>query len=113
MQQRYAGFWIRFLAWFVDVILLSFISWALVNVIYFIGLWTWRGQTLGQIVVNVQVVRTDGTPVDLRTAILRFLGYIVCYLTLGIGFLIIAFDERKQGLHDKIAGTYVIPVPRN
>lgn len=111
-EMEYAGFWIRLGAWFIDVILLSIVSWGIVNVAYFIGLWVWRGQTLGQMVVNVQVVRTDGKPVDLRTAALRYLGYIVCALTLGIGFLIIAFDDRKQGLHDKIANTYVIPLRR-
>ena len=110
LEMEYSGFWIRLLGHLIDSILLSIVSWGIVNLVYFIGLWAWRGQTLGQMVVNVQVVQTDGTPVDLRTAVLRFLGYIVCYLTLGIGFLLVAFDERKQGLHDKIAGTYVIPV---
>ena len=109
---EYSGFWIRLLAWLIDSILLSIVSWGIVNVVYFVGFWAWRGQTLGQLVVNVQVVRTDGKPVDLRTAVLRFLGYIVCALTLGIGFLIIAFDGRKQGLHDKIADTCVIPLRR-
>ena len=108
IQMEYAGFWIRLAAWLIDVILLSIISWGIANVAYFIGLWAWRGQTLGQIVANVKVVRADGKRVDLRTAVLRFLGYIVCVLTLGIGFLMVAFDERKQGLHDKIANTYVI-----
>ena len=111
-EVEYAGFWIRLAAWLIDVVLLSIISWGIVNVAYFIGLWAWRGQTLGQMVANVKVVRTDGKPVDLRTAVLRFLGYIVCVLTLGIGFLLVAFDDRKQGLHDKIAGTYVIPLRR-
>ena len=111
-EMEYAGFWIRLAAWLIDVVLLSIISWGIVNVAYFIGLWAWRGQTLGQMVANVKVVRTDGKPVDLRTAVLRFLGYIVCVLTLGIGFLLVAFDNRKQGLHDKIAGTYVIPLCR-
>lgn len=109
-EMEYAGFWIRLAGWFIDVVLLSIISWGLVNVVYFIGLWTWRGQTLGQMVTNTQVVRVDGKPVDLRTAVLRFLGYILCVLTFGIGFVMIAFDERNQGLHDKIAETYVIPV---
>jgi len=111
-EMEYAGFWIRLGAWLIDVILLSIISWGIVNVAYFIGLWAWRGQTLGQMVAHVQVVRTDGKPVDLRTAVLRYLGYIVCVLTLGIGFLMVAFDDRKQGLHDKIANTYVIPLRR-
>ncbi len=107
-EMKYSGFWIRLVAWFIDVLLLSIVSWGIVNVAYFIGLWTWRGQSLGQMVVNVKVVRTDGKPVDLRTAVLRYLGYIVCVLTLGIGFLMVAFDSRKQGLHDKIAKTYVV-----
>lgn len=104
---EYAGFWIRLLAFLIDFILLAFVSWGIINVLYFVGLWAWRGQTLGQIAVNVRVVQTNGRRADVRTAVLRFLGYIVCFLTLGIGFLIVAFDERKQGLHDKIADTYV------
>ena len=111
-EMEYAGFWIRLLAFLIDVILLSIISWGFVNVLYFIGLWAWRGQTLGQIAVDVQVVGTDGRPADLRIAVLRYLGYIICWLTLGIGFLIVAFNDRKQGLHDKIADTYVVRVPR-
>ncbi|MBE0481736.1 MAG: RDD family protein [Dehalococcoidia bacterium] len=107
---EYAGFWIRTLAFLIDVLLLSIISWGIINVLYFLGLWTWRGQTLGQMATNVQVVRVDGKPVDLRTSLLRYLGYIVNFLTLGIGFFIVAFDSRKQGLHDKIAQTYVVHV---
>ncbi len=107
----YAGFWKRFLAAFIDIVLLSFISWGIANVAYFIGLWAWRGQTLGQMVVRTRVVKTDGTPIDVRTATLRFIGYIICVLTLGIGFIIIARDSKKQGWHDKIAGTYVITSP--
>ena len=106
----YAGFMKRFLAFFIDIILLSFISWGGANIIYFIGMWTWRGQTLGQMVVNAKVVRTDGKPVDLRVAVIRYLGYLICGLTLGLGFLFIAVDRRKQGLHDKLAETYVINV---
>jgi len=109
-KPSYAGFMKRSLAFFIDVILLSFISWGGANIIYFIGMWTWRGQSLGQMVVNAKVIRTDGKPVDLRVAVIRFLGYLLCGLTLGLGFLLIAFDKRKQGLHDKLAETYVINV---
>ncbi len=109
-KAEHAGFWIRLGAFLIDVILLSIVSWGIVNVAYFVGMWAWKGQTLGQLVANVKVVRTDGQPCDLRTAVIRFLGYLVCCLTLGIGFLVVAFDSRKQGLHDKIANTYVIRV---
>ena len=107
---EYAGFWRRLLAFFIDGILLSIISWGGANLIYFIGMWAWKGQTLGQMVVKVKVIKTDGLPVDLRIATLRFLGYLGCILTLGIGFLWILFDKKKQGLHDKLADTYVIRV---
>jgi len=112
-EMEYAGFWIRLLAYLIDVILLSIVSWGFVNVLYFIGLWAWRGQTLGQIAADIKVVGTDGRPADLRIAVLRYLGYWVCALTLGIGFLIMAFDARKQGLHDKIADTCVVRVRRH
>lgn len=107
---EYAGFWHRLLAFLIDCIALSLISWGGANLIYFIGLWAWKGQTLGQAVVKVKVIRKDGLPVDLSGATLRYLGYLVCILTLGIGFLWIAFDQKKQGLHDKLAETYVIRV---
>ncbi len=107
---RYAGFWIRLLSFIIDTILLSPISWGGANLIYRIGMWAWRGQTLGHMIINTKIIRTNGGAVDLRTAVLRYLGYILCYLTLGIGFLVIAFDKNKQGLHDKIAGTYVVRV---
>ncbi len=108
-EMEYAGFWIRTGAWFIDLILLAVVALGLVIVAYFIGLWAWRGQTLGQMAAHIKVVRQDGKPMDLGTSVLRFIGYVVCVLTLGIGFLMIAFDERKRGLHDRLAGTYVIP----
>ena len=109
-KPEYAGFMSRFLAFFIDVILLCFISWGGANIVYFIGMWAWKGQTLGQMITNVKVIRIDGKPVDLRTSAIRFIGYLICGLTLGLGFLVIAFDKNKQGLHDKLAETYVINV---
>ena len=107
---EYAGFWRRLLAFFIDGIILSIISWGGANLIYFIGMWAWKGQTLGQMVAKIKVIKIDGLPVDLRVATLRYLGYLGCILTLGIGFLWIFFDKKKQGLHDKLADTYVIRV---
>jgi len=109
-KTEYAGFWIRLGAMLIDIMLLVFVSWGLAVLVYFIGLWVWRGQTLGQMATRIKVVRADGRPMDLGVATLRFVGLLVCGLTLGIGFLFIVFDERKRGLHDRIAGTYVIPL---
>ncbi len=94
----------------IDLMLLFFVSWGLAVLGYFIGFWTWRGQTLGQMAMHIKVVRTDGQALDLGVATLRCVGLLVCGLTIGIGFLLIVFDERKRGLHDRIAGTYVIPI---
>lgn len=70
-------------------------------------------------------VRFEGTPgkrllncyvVDARSlqaltpaqALLRYLGYFVSVFSLGLGFLWIAFDKRKRGFHDMIAGSVVV-----
>ncbi|MDD5016158.1 MAG: RDD family protein [Atribacterota bacterium] len=84
----------------------------LVAVAYFIIFWVWRGQTLGKLVFNIKVVRPDGSNVTVSIAFLRYLGYIVSALTLFLGFIWIAIDKQKQGFHDKIAGTYVVILPK-
>jgi uncharacterized RDD family membrane protein YckC len=60
--------------------------------------------------LHIKVVKTDGSPITVGTAIVRYIGYIVNSLIFGlpIGFIWAAFDPQKQGWHDKIAGTYVI-----
>jgi len=83
----------------------------LVNVGYFVGFWLWRGQTPGKMLLNIKVVRTDGSKVTFGTALLRYLGYIVSISVVFIGFIWIAFDSRRQGFHDKIAETYVVRIP--
>jgi uncharacterized RDD family membrane protein YckC len=42
------------------------------------------------------------------TAGLRLVGYLVCGVTLGLGYLLVAFSAHKQGLHDLIAKTNVV-----
>jgi len=72
--------------------------------------WRYQGATPGKIAIAARIVdaQTGGSP---RTArlVVRFFAYIVSALPLCLGFLWIAFDRRKQGWHDKIAGTVVIP----
>ncbi len=125
----YGSFWRRLGAWFIDYIIfgiITFISilpfsaagtsgapwlmlWFILIFAYFIGFWIWRGQTLGKIALGVKIVQTDGKPIGLGKALLRFfIGYPISSIILCLGFLWIAFDERKQGIHDKITNTYVI-----
>jgi uncharacterized RDD family membrane protein YckC len=97
--------------WFFYRGLWSFI-WIIIPAAYFILLWVLHGQTPGMMALRIKLIRTDGSPVDWGAAIVRFLGYIICWITLGLLFLWIAFDGRKQGLHDKMADTCMIILPR-
>jgi len=81
------------------------------STIYFITCWATTGQTVGKFSMSIKVIRTDSSPLDLRYAFFRFLGSTLCVATLGIGFILIAFDNRKQGLHDRMADTYVVKLP--
>jgi predicted Zn finger-like uncharacterized protein len=67
------------------------------------------GQTLGKMALRIKVIRTDGSDLGYGGAFLREIpGKFLSGLILGIGYLMVAFTQRKQGLHDMIAGSYVI-----
>jgi predicted Zn finger-like uncharacterized protein len=67
------------------------------------------GQTPGKMALRIKVMRADGSPIGYGRAALReVFGKFISALLLGIGYLMVAFDGRKQGLHDKIADTCVI-----
>lgn len=80
----------------------------IVSLVYYLRAWTRSGRTVGNIVMDIKVVGADGNPPTLGKAILRYIGYIISGLIAGLGFLWVAFDNKRQGLHDKIAGTYVV-----
>jgi uncharacterized RDD family membrane protein YckC len=71
-----------------------------------------KGTTVGGIVCNLKVIRTDGQPIDWSTAIVRALGCFLSLIVVGLGFIWIAFDPGRQSWHDKIAGTAVVRVPQ-
>ena len=83
----------------------------LVNIAYFVAFWVWRGQTPGKMLLGIKLVRQDASKVTIGVALLRYLGYIVSAAVLFIGFIWVAFDDRKQGFHDKMAETYVVRIP--
>ena len=80
---------------------------------YFTVFWAIRSETLGMLLLRLRIVHADGTRLksDWETALLRLLGYLLCWVTAGLLFLWIAFDERRQGIQDKIANTYVVELP--
>jgi uncharacterized RDD family membrane protein YckC len=74
-----------------------------------IGFWRYCGATPGKIALGLKIVdaKSGGAPGVLQL-IVRFIAYAVSALPLYLGFLWAAVDRRKQGWHDKIAGTIVI-----
>ena len=79
---------------------------------YLVSFWGWRGQTPGKMVMRLKITRIDGSDIDWGAAILRLLGYVISFLIVFIGHFWILNDSHRQGLHDKIADTYVIKLPR-
>lgn len=85
--------------------LISFVFTAL----YFIFFWvSQNGQTLGNRLLAIRVVREDNQRMDVGTGIIRYIGYLLSSAALLLGFIWIAFDSKKQGWHDKMAKTIVI-----
>lgn len=74
---------------------------------YYVGFWLLAGQTPGKAVLGLAIVQTDGSPLRLGRAIVRWLGYWLSGI-LFLGYLWILVDDRRQALHDKLARTLVV-----
>jgi uncharacterized RDD family membrane protein YckC len=73
--------------------------------VVFIG---WKGATPGKMLFKIKVVQPDGSPITFGRAFLRYIGYFISSIILGIGYIMAFFDNEKRALHDRIAGTRVI-----
>ena len=134
---KYAGFWVRALASLVDTIMLAVIITLPLTLIYgaeeystgeklflgfwdiFLGyivpvlltIWFWMRflATPGKMLFGVQVVDAETlSALTVKQSIIRYVGYLPAALVIFIGLLWIAFDRRKQGWHDKLAGSVAI-----
>lgn len=135
-NQVYAGFWIRAGASIIDSIIIMAITWPILLAIYgeeYLGgtdfikgtwdflltwvfpiiavvlFWTYKSATPGKMAVSIKLIdaKTGGKP-SMGQSIVRYLGYYLSMLPLMLGFIWVAFDKRKQGWHDKLAGTLVV-----
>jgi uncharacterized RDD family membrane protein YckC len=134
--KEYAGFWIRFGAMLIDLVVMIIVLYIPLTMIY--GEEHWIGEQfiygfwdviLGYIVPIVVTIwfwlRYSGTPgkmatrlriVDAATgnkmttgqAIARYFAYTIAILPLCLGLIWVGIDKKKQGWHDKLAGTVVI-----
>ena len=135
-ELQYAGFWIRVFASIIDGIIVAAITFSMLHLVYgenmwnksslilgpadfllnwifpivFVLLfWNYYLATPGKMLINAKIVdaRTGKKP-SLRQFIMRYIGYIPASTVFLLGIFWVAFDSRKQGWHDKIAGTVVV-----
>jgi uncharacterized RDD family membrane protein YckC/DNA-directed RNA polymerase subunit RPC12/RpoP len=134
-QLKYAGFWIRFCARFIDVIILDIVNFGIgfgIGIamaggssqkaapliaglagmilafsynIYFNGRY---GATPGKMALKLKIVRSNGDPITYGRAFGRVFGEALSNLTLGIGYMMAGWDEQKRALHDRVCDTRVI-----
>jgi uncharacterized RDD family membrane protein YckC len=131
---RPAGFWIRALAFVIDVLVLALVDGSftaagrrltgttddsaflhgittlftlIFAAVYVTVLHAAGGQTVGKLVVRAHVVMLDGEPVPVGVSLLRFFAYFASCVTLGLGYLMAGLRRDKRALHDLIAGTRV------
>ena len=124
-----AGFWIRVVAFIIDSVILYVVNLivglalnpsttgrsgiqTILGIIYFTYLWSnsspWPGQTVGDKLLSLRVIKTDGSDLSIVQAFVRYIGLVISFLVIFIGVIWVAFDPNKQGWADKIAGTYVV-----
>ena len=133
---EYSGFWIRLGASLIDIIILIAITFPMLHMIYgetlyysedfilggadfiisyvmpFVAtilFWMYKSATPGKMVVKAIIVdaKTGNAP-TIKQSIIRYFGYIVSMIPLCLGFIWVCWDSKKQGWHDKMAGTVVI-----
>ncbi len=71
------------------------------------------GRTIGMAVMKLRIIDVYGDEPSTPRAMARTTGYILGVASLGLGFIWIAFDSEKRGLHDWLSGTYVVKMKTN
>ena len=83
-------------------------AYVLWSVGYFVTFWSTTGQTPANRAMGIRVRTASGDRLRPRRALLRFAGLTLAALPLFAGFLLILVDDRRRGLHDRIARTVVV-----
>jgi uncharacterized RDD family membrane protein YckC len=84
----------------------------LLIICYPLFFWTMIGQTPGKALMGLRVARQDGRRITLGCAALRLVGYWLSAIPLGLGFLWVLVDPKREAWHDKLAGTSVTYIPQ-
>ena len=115
-KKRYAGFWWRVLAGLIDNIILAIISVALSFIVPFIGVFIYwlyfvilqsseKRSTFGMRVCDIKIHDEHFNRLGFWRLTGRYFATGLSGIILLIGFFMIAFTKRKQGLHDLVART--------
>jgi len=111
------GFWYRLIGTVIDAVLVGAVlamleiegpAFLLIWVAYHVGMWTWKGQTIGAMILRTKVVRLDGQPLDFATALVRAFSAFISAAALFVGFFWAGWTKDRQSWHDRIAGTTVV-----
>lgn len=133
---RYVGFWARTFATIVDWVLISIITMPTLFLVYGAGyfesdelvmgswdvilnyvfpavvvllFWRYKSATPGKMLMSAVIVDADtGAKPSMGQLVGRYFGYIPSMVVLGLGYFWVAWDPKKQGWHDKLAGTVVV-----
>jgi len=130
---RFGGFWIRVLAYFIDTVILVSVFLPggiilllsgfepLAKVFYLVMAWiyfavlqssSWQA-SVGKKAVGLKVVDKNGDRISFGRATGRHFAKVISTLTIFIGYMMVGWTKRKEGLHDKIAGTLVIRIVKS
>jgi uncharacterized RDD family membrane protein YckC len=104
----YSPHWLVLIPSLLLCLLLFLLSFPLFVAVYFLALHGWQGQTLGKMFMGLRVVRVDGGEVTPGLAFLRFIGYGLSILPLGLGLFWTIIDREKCAWHDHLAATRVV-----
>ena len=138
-MQSHGGFWLRFVAYIIDAVILNIASWVIMMVAgvgislggmieevavgsmigayggSFVANWLYSAvlesspwqATVGKKAMSLVVTDSIGRRIGFGRATARYFSKFISTLILGIGFLMVGWTRRKQGLHDMMAGTLV------
>ncbi|WP_422464133.1 MULTISPECIES: RDD family protein [unclassified Endozoicomonas] len=137
---EYAGFWVRFGASIIDSLIIFGVTLPWLMMIYgeqyfysedfiqggsdfllsyvmpFVAtvlFWVYKSATPGKMAIKAIVVdEKTGNKPTIQQSVIRYIGYFLSMLPIFLGFFWVAWDGKKQGWHDKLAGTVVIR-PKN
>ncbi len=88
--------------------IVSLIAAVIWEFLYFAYQWTLSGKTIGMALLGVRVVKTDGSPIGARQAVIRTVTLPLSIIVFGLGFLGILTNRRRYAWHDRLAKTAVV-----